>query len=130
MKDIKKKILIVTGIYPPDIGGPASYARTLAQRLSKDYEVRVITYSLVRKFEQDKNYSFAVERVWKKNFWFFRHAIYALKVFYACRNSDIIYSLSTLNGAIPSVVGAKLFKKKFFLRIAGDYAWQVAIEKS
>ena len=131
MKDnTKKKILIVTGIYPPDIGGPASYAKTLAQRLSKDHEVKVITYSSVRKFEQDKIYPFIVKRVWKKNFWFFRHTIYALKVFCACKNNDIIYSLSTLNGAIPSLVGARFFKKKFYLRIAGDYAWQVAVEKN
>ena len=126
----KKRILIVTGLYPPDIGGPASYARTLAQRLSKDYEVKIITYSSVRKFEQDKNYPFKVSRVWKKNFWFFKHASYGLKVFFACKNSDVVYSLSSLSGAIPSLVGARFFKKKFYLRIAGDYAWQVAIEKN
>ncbi len=131
MKDnFNKRILIVTGIYPPDIGGPASYARTLAQRLSKDHEVRVVTYSSVRKYDQDKNYQFPVKRVWKKNLWFLRHAIYALKVFFAGKNSDIVYSLSTLNGSIPSLAAAKFFKKKFFVRIAGDYAWQVAVEKN
>ena len=128
--NLKKRILIVTGIYFPDIGGPASYARTLAQRLSKDYEVKIITYSSVRKCDQDKNDSFIVKRVWKKNFWFFRHVVYALKVFCACKNSDIVYSLSTLNGAIPASMGARVFKKKFYLRIAGDYAWQVAVEKN
>lgn len=130
IKNSKLKILIVTGIYPPDIGGPASYAKTLAQQLSKNYDVKIITYSSVRKYDQDKNYQFTVKRVWKKNFWFFRHAVYALKVFWACKNSDIIYSLSTLNGSIPSLVGARIFKKKFFIRIAGDYAWQVAVEKN
>lgn len=139
-KSKNKRILIVTGIYPPDIGGPASYAKTLAQRLSKDYDVKIITYSSVKKDDQDKNYQFTVKRVWKKNFWFFRHAIYALKVFWACKNSDVVYSLSTLNGSIPSLVGARFFnpafvgksgvKKKFFIRIAGDYAWQVAVEKN
>ncbi len=128
-ENTKKKILIVTGIFPPDIGGPASYARTLAQRLSKDHRVKVITYSSVRKFEQDKNYPFQVKRVWKKIPWFFRHTAYAIKVFGACKNANIVYSLSTLNGAIPSLAGARFFKKKFFIRIAGDYAWQVAVEK-
>src|SRR3989344_6502915 len=141
MKNIlKKRILIVTGIYPPDIGGPASYARILAQWLSKDYEVKIITYSSVRRYDQDKNYSFSIKRVWKKNFWFFKHAFYGLKVFFACKNSDIIYSFSTLNGSISSLAGARFFnpalaskggvKKKFYLRIAGDYAWQVAVEKN
>ncbi len=125
-----KSILIVTGIFPPDIGGPASYARTLAQGLSKDYGVKIITYSSVRKDKQDKNYSFQVKRVWKKNLWFFKHALFGLKVFFSCKNSDIVYSLSTLSGAIPSLVGARFFRKKFYLRVAGDYAWQVAIEKN
>ena len=129
MKKVKN-ILIVTGIFPPDIGGPASYVRILAQRLSKDYKVKVITYSSVRKHEQDKNYQFKVKRVWKKNFWFFKHASFGLKVFFTCKNSDIVYSLSTLSGAIPSLIGARFFKKKFYLRIAGDYAWQVAVEKN
>src|SRR3989338_9996111 len=128
--NLKKRILIVTGIFPPDIGGPASYARTLAQRLSKEHWIKIITYSSVRKYDQDKSYPFQVKRVWKKTPWFLRHAIYAMKVFCACKNSDTIYSLSTLNGAIPSLAGARFFKKKFYLRIAGDYAWQVAIEKN
>ncbi len=138
--NLKKRILIVTGIYPPDIGGPASYARTLAHKLSEDHDVKIITYSSVRKHEQDKNYPFTVKRIWKKNFWFFKHAVFGLKVFFACKTSDIVYSLSSLSGAIPSLVGARFFnpalvgksgvKKKFFIRIAGDYAWQVAIEKN
>ncbi len=127
---LNKNFLIVTGIFPPDIGGPASYARILAQRLSKDYEVKIITYSSVKKYEQDKNYPFKTKRVWKKIPWFLRHALYASKVFCACKNSDIVYSLSSLSGAIPSLIGAGFFKKKFYIRIAGDYAWQVAVEKN
>src|SRR3989344_1967245 len=126
----KKRILIVTGIFSPDIGGPATYARTLAQRLSKDCMVKIITYSSVRKHEQDKNYPFIIKRVWGKNLWFFKHALFGLKVFFASKNSDTVYSLSTLSGAIPSLVGAKFFKKRFYLRVAGDYAWQVAVEKN
>ncbi len=130
MQEIKN-ILIVTGIFPPDIGGPATYAEALAGALAKQgFKVKVITYSSVGKSLKDKDYAFKLSRVWKKNFWFFRHAIYATKVFLACKNSDVIYSLSTLNGTIPSLAGARFFKKKFYLRIAGDYAWQVAVEKS
>lgn len=130
MQEIKN-ILIVTGIFPPDIGGPATYSETLAGALSgRGFKVKVITYSSVRKYLKDKDFSFKLVRVWRKNFWFFRHAIYAVKVFLSCKNSDIIYSLSTLNGTIPSLAGARFFKKKFYLRIAGDYAWQVAVEKN
>jgi len=121
---------MATGIFPPDIGGPATYAETLAGALiGRGFKVKVITYSSVRKHPNDNGYSFKLVRVWKKNFWFFRHAVYALKVFFSGKNSDAIYSLSTLNGGIPALISSKFFKKKFFVKIVGDYAWQVAVEK-
>jgi len=40
------RICLVTGIFPPDIGGPASYVAALAERLfSLGHHVEVITYS-------------------------------------------------------------------------------------
>ena len=91
------KILIATGIFEPDIGGPASYAKLLAQNLSDDFKIKIITYSSVRKCDSDKNYKFQIVRVWKKSPWLLRHAIYALKIFFSGGNNDIIYSLSALN---------------------------------
>ena len=129
MTEVKKRLLIATGIFEPDIGGPASYARFLADKLPVDLDVKVISYSSIRKYPKDKDFSFKVERVWKGIPWFIRHLAYFLKVFFAAKNSDIIYSLSIINGSIPSWLSAKLFKKKFYIRVAGDYAWQVAAEK-
>ena len=129
MTEVKKRLLIATGIFEPDIGGPASYARFLADKLSVDLDVKVISYSSIRKYPKDKDFSFKVERVWKGIPWFIRHLAYFLKVFFVAKNSDIIYSLSIINGSIPSWLSAKLFKKKFYIRVAGDYAWQVAAEK-
>jgi glycosyltransferase involved in cell wall biosynthesis len=38
------KILLVTGIFPPDIGGPATYIPNLARYLKKKgHEVRILT---------------------------------------------------------------------------------------
>ena len=40
------RILITTGIFPPDIGGPASYAEALAGYLNRQKaEVSVLAYS-------------------------------------------------------------------------------------
>lgn len=124
-----RSILIATGIFEPDIGGPASYIKLLARNLSKNFKIKIITYSSVRKYANDKDYKFQIVRIWKKSPWFLRHVIYALKIFFSGKNSDIIYSLSALNGAIPSWLSARFFKKPFYLRIAGDYAWQAAVEK-
>ena len=63
---LRKKVLIVTGIYPPDIGGPASYARTLAQRLSKDYDVKIPTENIREKIGELENRSKIIVRKKKK----------------------------------------------------------------
>ena len=40
------KIILATGIFPPDIGGPAIYTEGLALELKKlGLEVKVVTYS-------------------------------------------------------------------------------------
>lgn len=39
------KVVLATGIYPPDIGGPATYVKALASELSRlGNDVRVVTY--------------------------------------------------------------------------------------
>ena len=45
----KGKVLICTGIFPPDIGGSASYASSMAYALAKrNFGVNVITYSSLK----------------------------------------------------------------------------------
>ncbi|MBI2057505.1 MAG: glycosyltransferase family 4 protein [Candidatus Yanofskybacteria bacterium] len=124
-----KKILIITGIFPPDIGGPASYAKTVGQKLSENFEISAVTYSSVRKYAEDKGLKFKVVRVWRKNFWLFRHLSYFFKVMSLAGRNDVVFSLSTINGGITGLMAARFFKKKFFIRIVGDYAWQTAVLK-
>lgn len=38
------KIVIATPLFPPDIGGAASYVKELARRLAENYEVVVVAY--------------------------------------------------------------------------------------
>lgn len=39
------KIVLATGIYPPDIGGPATYAYHLAKEFTdRQHQVTVVTY--------------------------------------------------------------------------------------
>jgi hypothetical protein len=43
---VPKKLLIATGIYPPDAGGPAKFAQEFGNWLIfEDLDVQVITYS-------------------------------------------------------------------------------------
>ena len=56
-------ILITTGIYPPDVGGPAKFVPLISKHLSNDNEVRIITLSEDSKLNQDeKNKVYRIER--------------------------------------------------------------------
>ena len=107
------KILIATGIYPPDVGGPATYSALLEKELPKrGVEVKVITYGKL------KNYT-----------WILRQPAYFFSIFLATRNVDIIYAQDILNSGISSYVAASIWRKKLLLKIVGDYAWEQGAQR-
>jgi glycosyltransferase involved in cell wall biosynthesis len=125
-----KNILITTGIFPPDIGGPASYAVTLGKNAPEGNKITVITYSSVLNHPNDKNLPFKVIRVWRKLPWGIRHYVYFLKVLSEAKKNDVILSLNAVSAGKPAMMAARMKKKKFFVKVVGDYAWEIAINKN
>ncbi len=123
-----KKLLIVTGIYEPDIGGPASFARTIAPHLAQTWDVTVITYSTPWRYAGDQHNTFRVVRVWRRWPQLIRHAVYALRVLWYARSSDRILALSAMNAGLAVYVACRILKKSYSVRIVGDYAWERAIQ--
>lgn len=127
---MSNRILIITGIYPPDIGGPASYARALAGHLAQNgNEVSIITYSRHWKVPVNTPNGYPVVRIWKKWPWPIRHALFFINAFMFAKKADTIYALNTINGGLTALGIKKLLHKRVLVRIAGDYAWQIAVEK-
>src|SRR3989344_7548998 len=109
-----KKILIATGIFPPDIGGPATYGAVMADALKKHgFEVKVLVFSRTNK-KLPKG---------------IRHLVYFLKLLFLAKKYDVIFALNLVSAGFPALLAAKIFKKKFIARIAGDYAWEMAFGK-
>ncbi len=124
-----KNMLITTGIFSPDIGGPASYCRLLAQEFSKYFPVSVVSYSSAIRRSEDKTLNFKVIRVWRKTPRFLRHLIYLLRILPVARKTDTIFALNAVSAGVPALMAAKMFKKNFWVRIPGDYAWEVAVNR-
>lgn len=126
-----KKVLITTGIFPPDIGGPATYGETLANALvARGFNVCVLTYS--RKFRTGNfgsKYKFKIVRVWGKWPIWIKHFIFGAKLFGLVRKHDTVYALNVWSAGFPSLIVSRIYRKKFIVRIAGDYAWEVGIGK-
>ncbi len=106
-----QKILITTGIFPPDIGGPATYAKILVDHWSD--HATVLTYTK------------GLRRVPKP----FRQLIYFWKTWRRSAGVDAIYSLSALGTGVASMVAARWRRKPFFVRIVGDRVWEDAINQ-
>jgi glycosyltransferase involved in cell wall biosynthesis len=105
------KILIVTGIYPPDIGGPATYVKTIEERLlSSGHDVSVLTFGEVRSLPK-----------------VIRHVVFLFKCFRGAYKKDIVFAQDPVSVGLPAMVAAKVLRKKFFLRLGGDYAWEQGV---
>ena len=118
------KILITTGIYPPESGGPATYVKNLAQVLVRqNHQVGVITYSDQDKYDGDDSLDYKLIRIKRGNKFlnyinFFRSVLKNIKDF------DLVYCFDHFSAGIPSVLAAKLKSKKIAIRIGGDFIWE------
>ena len=118
------RILIISGIFPPDIGGPAGYVpRIVGWLVARGHQVHVVCWSDVESVD-DSGYGFPVTRVSRCQPWLVR-AVRTLRVLYrAGKNADIWF----INGlAMESQFLASLLGKKAVHKIVGDVAWERAV---
>ena len=110
------KITIATGIYPPEIGGPATYLRELVPVLrKKGWTVDVITYGEPRKD------AVTISREETFRWWKFYRA-----VLNSGKDSDFIFATDTVSAGFPAARAASKLKKRFIVRFVGDFAWETA----
>ena len=108
-----KNILIVTGIFPPDIGGSAFYAKTLSEEFrSLGNRVDVATFGSLRKFPSG-----------------LRHLIFAIKIIPLVLKADFVIALDTFSVAVPTVFISRLLGKKVAVRSGGDFLWEEYVER-
>lgn len=108
------KILIASGIYPPDIGGPAQYARNLYETWKGGgHDVKVAAYRWERAFPP-----------------IVRHILYFLKIIRKGWNADLILVLDTWSAAVPTMLACMLMRKKYLIRTGGDFLWETYVERT
>ena len=112
------KIVLATGIYPPVIGGPATYTKALAEKLANSgHEITVVTYGEVEKAEkwniESVSRSIPIIRWW----W------YSQKLREVAADADIVYAFSSISCGVPLILSG-LKKPKRVLRLGGDFLWE------
>jgi len=109
-----KRILVATGIYPPDIGGPAQYAYELEKIWKTEgYDVTVKYFLFERKLPTG-----------------IRHIWFLIKSLPSIFRADFILVLDTWSVALPVAIGSMLCGKKFIVRTGGDFLWEAYTERT
>ena len=112
-------ILITTGIFPPDVGGPAKFVPLIANKLSENHTLKIITLS--EEAAKTKNYSYEVSRIFRKQNKIFRFLKTVILIINKGRDVNIIF----VNGLWLEVYIANLFlRKKTIRKIVGDPVWE------
>lgn len=102
------RVVIATPLYPPESGGPATYAKLLAEGLpAKGIEVEVVAFGDVRHLPK-----------------LIRHAVYFRRVWAAARVADLVLALDPVSVGLPACLAARSAGKPFVVKIVGDYAWE------
>ncbi len=102
------KIVLATPIYPPEIGGPATYAKLLEDGLSaRGIEIELVKFSEVRHLPK-----------------ILRHIVYFLRVLRVARHADMVFALDPVSTGLPAMCAARRAGKPFVVKIVGDYAWE------
>ncbi len=117
------RILIVTGIFPPDIGGPATYVPQIAEGLAqRGHAVTVVTLS-DRLDHEDGVYPFRVIRLPRRAFKPWRIGRTVLALLRLGRRADVFF----VNGlALESVLANFVLRKPLVMKVVGDLAWERA----
>lgn len=119
-------VLMITGIFPPDIGGPATYVPTMASELVKrGHNVTVLTLSDSLD-HNDRTYDFPLRRIRRALFkpWRFLYTVW--RILRQGRSAQVLY----VNGLyLEAVVANCLLRKPMVQKIVGDWAWERSTNK-
>ncbi|MFA5359796.1 MAG: glycosyltransferase family 4 protein [Patescibacteria group bacterium] len=117
------KILIATGIYPPDIGGPATHISQFIDFIKdKEFNFKIITFS-----DSDKG-DINIFRILRKQNIFKKFFKYFFCIFKNIKDIDIIYLHDVSMAGLAVFLAAFLFRKKYILRMGGDFIWEQAYQ--
>ena len=112
------KVLIVSGIWPPDVGGPASHAPDVADFLrSRGHDVEVVTTADAPPAQRD----YPVRAVPRHHRPGVRHYRGAALVHHRARDVDVVYTTGMFG---RSALGSSLARKPYVVKLTADPAFE------
>jgi glycosyltransferase involved in cell wall biosynthesis len=117
------RLLLVTGIFPPDIGGPATYVPQLARALAqRGHQITVLTLS-DRLDHDDGHFPFPVVRLPRHLRKPLRWPYTIHQIVRLGRQADVLFA----NGLVlETVLANRWLRKPLVQKVVGDLAWERA----
>lgn len=107
------RIVIATGIYPPEVGGPATYAVLVEEGLrARGWSVEVLPFRIVRHLPP-----------------VIRHFAFTYRLWKATKGVDVIFAQDTVSVGLPARIVAKLRRLPLVIRVPGDFAWEQGVQR-
>jgi glycosyltransferase involved in cell wall biosynthesis len=108
------KIVLAASIFPPEIGGPATYAAALKSAFERmDHHVELLVFSRYGRYPSGV-----------------RHLRYALDLFRISRDADLVIAFDTITTGLPAAIVHKATSVPTVARIGGDFIWERYIERT
>jgi glycosyltransferase involved in cell wall biosynthesis len=112
------RVLIVSGIWPPDVGGPASHAPDVAEFLrGRGHEVEVVTTADAPPAARP----YPVRAVPRHHRAGVRHYRGAALIHHRARNADVVYTTGMFG---RSAAGSALARKPYVVKLTADPAFE------
>ena len=118
---------MTVGIFPPDIGGPATFVPKIAKYFQDElnYEIEILTLSDNK--NSNINDDFSVKRIDRNLPIIYRWLKTIFTIYNLGKNKDLIF----VNGLGTETTIANIFlKKKIIRKIVGDPVWERAYSKA
>lgn len=119
------KIILATPVYPPEIGGPATYTKELALRLKDEHEIVIVAYASTSEIIPDTVLFVAS----KKRPLPLRLLKFTFDLFRASSGADVIYVQNAMAAGLPAVFVRALRGIPLVLKFVGDEAWERASQE-
>src|SRR5262245_15822312 len=120
------RVCIITGIFPPDIGGPATYVPHIAAALAeRGHSITVLTLSDCLEHD-DSQYGFRVMRLPRRMSKPWRWLRTVREILRLGQDADVLF----VNGlAIEAVLANLWLGKPMVQKVVGDLAWERATNR-
>ena len=120
------KVILATGIFYPDIGGPAIHVRKISEALVRNnHQPVVLAYG---DYDGPEDFGFKVIRVSRRLPKILRILKYFSLLLVNARGADAIYAFNVSTAGIPAFIVGKILRKKILIRVPGDPIWERIVE--